>query len=251
MLKAQNDDFMINPTSLPFNTEIHKALHPHQDILESLALDSKNISKSTFGSIPVLNQNKTVFQKGDWQSYCGGITQDDEARIKNYIYHKVIEKKTLHPLSLDLCFAHARTLLVAYQFRSQFLEKLDPSSVDHGAEKIETFILQEAWKRLNEYTGLSLDGSTKIEPADVGMEAMELFDWAMFSRSKKAGVAGNMQWGLDVGMHEDNWNPYYPGGPEIDEEIRKGKQTELKVYFKRNQCFGILSTDLLLGWPCF
>jgi hypothetical protein len=44
----------------------------------------------------------------------------------------------------------------------------------------------------------------------------------MFDRSEKAGVAGNMQWGLDTGMHEDGWNPDIPPAPEIEGQLREG-----------------------------
>jgi hypothetical protein len=30
----------------------------------------------------------------------------------------------------------------------------------------------------------------------------------MFERSQAAGIAGEYQWGLDVGDHQDAWNPY-------------------------------------------
>ncbi|KAH7879468.1 uncharacterized protein C8R40DRAFT_991141, partial [Lentinula edodes] len=37
----------------------------------------------------------------------------------------------------------------------------------------------------------------------------------MFERSKAAGKAGYYQWGLDVGCHQDDWNPY-EGLEEMD-----------------------------------
>ncbi|KIK66490.1 hypothetical protein GYMLUDRAFT_239427 [Collybiopsis luxurians FD-317 M1] len=42
----------------------------------------------------------------------------------------------------------------------------------------------------------------------------------MFDRSENAGVAGNSQWGLDVGMLEDNWNPYDLSAPEMERNER-------------------------------
>ena len=35
----------------------------------------------------------------------------------------------------------------------------------------------------------------------------------MFERSAFAGIAGNYQWGLDAGDHQDGWDPY-AGTPE-------------------------------------
>jgi hypothetical protein len=30
----------------------------------------------------------------------------------------------------------------------------------------------------------------------------------MFEKSQQAGTAGNWQWGLDAGDHQERWNPY-------------------------------------------
>ncbi|KAF9529533.1 hypothetical protein CPB83DRAFT_834956 [Crepidotus variabilis] len=43
---------------------------------------------------------------------------------------------------------------------------------------------------------------------DVEKESLELLEEQMFEMSKQAGVAGNRQWGLDAGSHQDDWNPY-------------------------------------------
>ncbi|KAF9523701.1 hypothetical protein CPB83DRAFT_748813, partial [Crepidotus variabilis] len=48
---------------------------------------------------------------------------------------------------------------------------------------------------------------------DVEKESLELLEEQMFEMSKQAGVAGNRQWGLDAGSHQDDWNPY-DGLPE-------------------------------------
>ncbi|KAF9562489.1 hypothetical protein CPC08DRAFT_609038, partial [Agrocybe pediades] len=48
---------------------------------------------------------------------------------------------------------------------------------------------------------------------DVDKECLEAFEEIMFENSKLAGIAGNYQWGLDAGDHQDGWNPY-AGLPE-------------------------------------
>ncbi len=45
------------------------------------------------------------------------------------------------------------------------------------------------------------------------MECLERLEEEMFERSALAGNAGDYQWGLDAGDHQDGWNPY-AGTPE-------------------------------------
>ncbi|KAK0477515.1 hypothetical protein EDD18DRAFT_1114662 [Armillaria luteobubalina] len=47
---------------------------------------------------------------------------------------------------------------------------------------------------------------------DVNMEALHMLEDRMFDTSEDAGITGNCQWGLDVGMHQDNWCPWKFGG---------------------------------------
>ncbi|KIK50698.1 hypothetical protein GYMLUDRAFT_65166 [Collybiopsis luxurians FD-317 M1] len=61
MIQTEEEDFSINPTSLPFDTETCKALFPHQQVLHSLAFDSGNITDTSY--VPVLNQTQLTFEK--------------------------------------------------------------------------------------------------------------------------------------------------------------------------------------------
>ncbi|KAK0499257.1 hypothetical protein EDD18DRAFT_1377282, partial [Armillaria luteobubalina] len=79
---------------------------------------------------------------------------------------------------------------------------------DDGDKNVEIFVLQSAWERLVNYTGLTTDGYPKIASVDVNMEALHILEDRMFDTSEDAGIAGNCQWGLNVGMHQDNWCPW-------------------------------------------
>ena len=48
---------------------------------------------------------------------------------------------------------------------------------------------------------------------DVDKECLERLEEEMFERSALAGIAGNYQWGLDAGDHQEGWNPL-AGTPE-------------------------------------
>ncbi|KAJ6552344.1 hypothetical protein B0H10DRAFT_2104636 [Mycena sp. CBHHK59/15] len=61
-------------------------------------------------------------------------------------------------------------------------------------------MLQIAWRYLSSQPS---GGFT-----DVDRECLGFFEERLFEDSHEAGQAGNQQWGLDVGPHQDNWNPY-------------------------------------------
>jgi len=46
------------------------------------------------------------------------------------------------------------------------------------------------------------------QEVDVERECLAKLEEEMFERSQAAGIAGEYQWGLDAGDHQDTWNPY-------------------------------------------
>ncbi|KAG2342656.1 hypothetical protein BDR05DRAFT_963859, partial [Suillus weaverae] len=44
--------------------------------------------------------------------------------------------------------------------------------------------------------------------ADVDLECPSVFEQRLFEKSAQSGSAGNYQWGLDAGSHQDGWDPY-------------------------------------------
>ncbi|KAK0465685.1 hypothetical protein IW261DRAFT_1427152 [Armillaria novae-zelandiae] len=77
-------------------------------------------------------------------------------------------------------------------------------------EAVNRFLCQKAWERVVDYTGCTTDGNPKPDAED-------------------AGVAGNHQWGLDVGMHQDGWYPWSNDGPEGEKNSHEGNESELEV----------------------
>ncbi|SJL15384.1 uncharacterized protein ARMOST_20504 [Armillaria ostoyae] len=65
--------------------------------------------------------------------------------------------------------------------------------------------------------------------SQVSLEALILLEMRVFDRSEDAGVAGNHQWGLDAGMHQDGWYPWSSDGPEGEKDSREGNESELEV----------------------
>ncbi|KAF5365496.1 hypothetical protein D9757_012971 [Collybiopsis confluens] len=216
----KSDNFWMNPKQLPCDTHTRKLLQNHKVTLNDLLMNPLAIE--SVDSIPALKWLHSRSQKDSKiPFFCGGITLDEQARINHFFHEFIVAGRRLHPSQWDLPLAHCRTIFVADRYRDEFLKMPECPSAQM-CEEVENFVLSQAWGRLDEYTGLSLDGEWKIMPLDVDMEALILLDRVMFDRSEDAGVAGNSQWGLDVGMLEDNWDPYDLFAPERNGQVRQG-----------------------------
>lgn len=64
---------------------------------------------------------------------------------------------------------------------------------------------------------------------NVDKECLEQLEEAMFEQSAQAGRAGNYQWGLDVGDHQEGWNPYDGTPIEWNHNDRDSSEGEYKV----------------------
>jgi hypothetical protein len=64
-------------------------------------------------------------------------------------------------------------------------------------------LLEKAW-------GIQVKGDVELlwQEVDVERECLAKLEEEMFERSQAAGIAGEYQWGLDAGDHQDGWNPY-------------------------------------------
>ncbi|KAF8956267.1 hypothetical protein BDZ97DRAFT_1763938 [Flammula alnicola] len=81
--------------------------------------------------------------------------------------------------------------------------------------------------------------ATLLVDIDVDKECLESLEELMFERSSKAGMAGNCQWGLDAGDHQECWDPYqgipsywnYGDRSESEGELERGLNfVELDVH---------------------
>ncbi|KIK54277.1 hypothetical protein GYMLUDRAFT_249603 [Collybiopsis luxurians FD-317 M1] len=89
-------------------------------------------------------------------------------------------------------------------------------------EDVDSHVLHKAWEHLQEWNGLTVDGKLQQKDGvDVNFEALHLLDKIMFDESQRAGVAGNHQWGLDVGPHEGGGDPQLIG-PDVTPYDMKG-----------------------------
>jgi hypothetical protein len=68
------------------------------------------------------------------------------------------------------------------------------------AAKQHNITLEAAWELLKQ--------PDPIPPIDVESRAVAALEQIMFESSIEAGTAGDEQWGLDVGPHQNGWRPY-------------------------------------------
>ncbi|KAK0187093.1 hypothetical protein F5146DRAFT_1209292 [Armillaria mellea] len=80
-------------------------------------------------------------------------------------------------------------------------------------------LLEKTW----EYMDKHMDANFTI--VDIDLEAHEILEFQLFSQTEEAGTAGNQQWGLDVGCHQDNWYPY---AVNHDDDYRFGTESEVE-----------------------
>ncbi|KIK62152.1 hypothetical protein GYMLUDRAFT_242844 [Collybiopsis luxurians FD-317 M1] len=212
----ESDEMLLDQTAVKCTTEIRQALEPHKLLLKDLAVTPKSDAqfslKFSEQAIPALSYCPPKnFPTLNPTFYCGGLWDTDLAGIRNWLYECIgpddAVKLEIYHL-LDYSIAHARTLLLAYRYFSEF-------ALDANEDDVNQHVLHKAWERLQDWNGLTPDGKMEqTKPADVNFEAICLLDKIMFDTSVWAGLAGNHQWGLDAGPHE--------GGGNDEEEIVHG-----------------------------
>ncbi len=206
---------LADPTSVPFTPEIHNILEPHQAVLEMLVCWDPISGKS-----PVPATDYILLKQGFGEPeaikrgmvpFTGDLDTEQQAQIKNWIYKKVVGAPSeLHKWMGGVAFAHAVTLVIAHRDHSLILQDED-FPAEGSADAQEAFILDKAWSRQKDVRRNS-DEQTYF--VDVDRECLQDFERRLFERSKDAGPAGFFQWGLDVGDHQNKWDPYQ-GLPEF------------------------------------
>jgi len=115
-----------------------------------------------------------------------------------------------------LPIAHAHTLFIAYRMVKDPTFKATPESE----------ILRKAWE-------VQLTGSTAIlKEIDVDKKCLESLEEEMFERTEQTGISGNWQWGVDVGHHQDGWDPSFGVLENWDKKKRMRSESECEVRLK-------------------
>lgn len=131
----------------------------------------------------------------------GNLSVTELGQIANWLDSYLLQGPKRRHLWLGrACQAHAATLLIAYRTRNMLQDQTDHSQ---DSEMPDQHILQTAWTIQMRFQ--SMDTEFII---DVDKECLALFEERLFEVSKHAGPAGDYQWGLDSGDHQDKWDPW-------------------------------------------
>ena len=116
--------------------------------------------------------------------------------------------------------AHAHTLLITSRKRDFLRHSVN---VSDGAtpEETEQALWNAAWAYLMQ--------AHYVPVVDVDLECLAALEERMFEVSSRAGAAGNHQWGLDAGEHQDKWCPYTELPIHWNHEDRDEHESELEV----------------------
>ncbi|KAJ3553953.1 hypothetical protein NP233_g12527 [Leucocoprinus birnbaumii] len=195
------DEIFYDLSLSPYMEEIDDALRPHLATLKKLLLGPGTF---TMDEVPVIGWLKS--QRKDWSTavvpFIGNLTVEEQVHVANWLHQHVSnEKPRWTQLMLN---AHALTLLIAHRL------KQNPPPHSHLDAHDAVAVIQFAWKILVNNANYDSDPLFHIlSGVDVDKESLWQLEKLMFTRRcREAGPAGNMQWGLDAGDHQDGWDPY-------------------------------------------
>lgn len=130
----------------------------------------------------------------------GDLSVADRAGVNNWFHTRIPNaSKPAQKIKWfqELPIVHARTLLLAYRI----LQERKNHGISAGSTDLKT-VLGLAWTK-------QLTATPQKTGADVDKEAIARLEERMFEHSLASGKAGNEQWGLDAGSHQEHWSPYF------------------------------------------
>ncbi|KAJ7436921.1 hypothetical protein FB451DRAFT_1061373, partial [Mycena latifolia] len=199
------EDVLFEFREVPYTDEIDTALRPHLEQLRTLLAEPDGAHPG----IPAVTFSRSQRKKKKKVSemlrqcgvpYTGELQSIDCARVANWFYHFVPGAKESTVQWLGRApIAHAYTILIASRNRQEILDIIQLNSKYSDMER-QVAIFSIAW-------GYQMSRPT-VRFTDVDRECLGFFEERLFENSHEAGRAGNQQWGLDAGPHQDDWNPY-------------------------------------------
>jgi len=176
---------------------MHAALAPSIEILLALMTSPEEVDNIP-AKLWLESQGKNITTS--IVPFTGNLSVIERAKLGNWFeVHVARNDKSLRQYWHGLLpFAHTCTLwLVALMRQNKGeLQKLDTSDAQE--------VLEAAWQLQTTHSPEQM-WKNRI---DVDKECLERLEEEMFERSALAGKAGNFQWGLDAGDHQEAWNPY-------------------------------------------
>jgi hypothetical protein len=214
---------LAGPEPVPFDQEVENALSGFEDVLKMLLLHPETVEEL---EIPAKrHQLQTAQPLTRMLPYVGNLTILDRAKVTNWFHQRIacgVNKNPSTWIGL-LPLAHTFTLLLMHRLADALRQHPDfPATASNQDQRL--FILDKCWK----YQVEESTGNAWLE-VDVDKECLEQVEEQMFEHSKRAGAAGNSQWGQDIGSHQDDWNPYHDLPDSWNLGDRPGHESELEV----------------------
>jgi hypothetical protein len=130
---------------------------------------------------------------------CGALSSQVVGKIANWLHVHIGEEDHKAKLAclLGLTIMHACTLFI--------------TTLLHPKED-QVALLNDAWRIQTE--------TSRTLVVDVDADALGKLEQLMFEVLHTAGRAGDYQWGLRKGQHQENWDPYH----EMPQEWDTGEQ---------------------------
>ncbi|KAL0569338.1 hypothetical protein V5O48_012626 [Marasmius crinis-equi] len=205
--KMQAEEGQTPLKSAPYTTEIRRILAPHISRLQALIFRRNELKSLDYPTIKYQEDKKRPEV-----DLTGGLHLTLRSQIQNYMYNCIPGVKELkkHTWVTDGPLQDALMLYIAHRDEEEFAAKTECPKT--GA-KHTRFIRARAWERLVAYTGKTENGREIPMREDVNYQSLALLEDRMFAPQFNPGEAGEQQWGVDVGIHQCDWDPY-PNFPD-------------------------------------
>lgn len=183
---------------IPYSKLVDAALSPFKELLDNLMLSPADVSEEDH--VPardwLLQKESDLLMTP--VGFSGGLSSAERAQIARWFEVNICDddQNVRNVWMGYLPLAHAYTVYIAHRIRLVDLTLTQNAALDR------------AWKLL------SCEEQCSAQNVDVDRDALLQLEEEMFERSARAGIAGNYQWGRDVGGHQGYWNPY-DGLPSI------------------------------------
>ncbi|KAL0564619.1 hypothetical protein V5O48_017422 [Marasmius crinis-equi] len=187
----------MNPkTSRKYTLEVHRVLSPHVKCLQKLIFEPENCSLSEYPTRKYQQSSKSSIVP-----FTGGLRYGLRSESVNWMFNSIpgLKDRADYTWITDGPLQDALLLWIAHRDREEFIRLTE---CPRSGKKRESFIREQAFERLNRFTGLTEDGHLEPQAEDVDKQALTLLEDAMFLPEVNQGLAGEQQWGLDVGIHK-------------------------------------------------
>ncbi|KAG6882671.1 hypothetical protein C0992_011018 [Termitomyces sp. T32_za158] len=184
---VSSGDVLQDPSCVSFSQDVEEARSPFSDILEKLFIQPDLVNSEDVPSKAWLeSEKKDIFTAP--VPHTGSLTMMKRAEIANWLQLKINQRKKHSKDWVGLLLnAHAQTLYIASNL------KADPKFQNIT----ERTLIQRAW--IVQFSGTA----PHWDHVDVDAQCLDHLEEEMFEQYECASRAGNYQWGLDAGDHQD------------------------------------------------